>query len=229
VTGATMPPVAGIDFAGEPCLSGGSDDDVCSQGRREQRKQEMRGRITKAAIELFAERGCEETTVEEICAGAEVARKTFYNYFPTRRHLIGEIAQALLFDETRALVELAVERHIGTRQRLAFFCEAMRSNFSRFELLERSLIQHTLLDLSVDSARSRDQLHRLNQAFLSMLADGRERGDIEPGQDVAFLAEMVVAAMNGVILNWIHDPAYPILRRTRDLADFLQRAICGPG
>lgn len=198
-------------------------------GRRERRKQEVRGRITEAAIALFAERGCEETTVEDICARAEVARKTFYNYFPSRQHLITELAEALLFGETQALVELAMEQYTGTAERLACFFEAMRNNLARFEQLERSLIRHTLLDLSVDDTRSSAQLRQLNQAFLLLLEDGRARGDIAPGFEPGFLAEMIVAGMNGVILNWIHDPAYPIIRRIRELNTFLQRAVCGAG
>ena len=46
-------------------------------GRREKRKQEIRNRIEDAAYDLFRKRGIEETSIEQICVAADVARRTF--------------------------------------------------------------------------------------------------------------------------------------------------------
>lgn len=63
-------------------------------GRRERKKQETRDRISRAAFELFVERGYDSTTVEAIADRADVAKGTVFNYFPQKRTFLTAIADA---------------------------------------------------------------------------------------------------------------------------------------
>ncbi|CAM5228079.1 TetR/AcrR family transcriptional regulator [Streptomyces xanthochromogenes] len=61
---------------------------LVATSRRERNKQRMRGRIFSAALSLFAEKGFEQTTIDDITERADVARGTFFNHFQHKEELI---------------------------------------------------------------------------------------------------------------------------------------------
>jgi AcrR family transcriptional regulator len=57
-------------------------------GLRERKKEQTRQRIAAVALGLFAERGFDVVTVNEIAEAAEVAKATLFTYFPTKESLV---------------------------------------------------------------------------------------------------------------------------------------------
>src|SRR6058998_476823 len=56
--------------------------------RRERRSAELRERLFRSALQLFAQKGFAETTVEDITEAADVGKGTFFNYFPSKDHIL---------------------------------------------------------------------------------------------------------------------------------------------
>src|SRR6266849_3229153 len=56
--------------------------------RRQRRSAELHERLFRAALELFAQRGFLETTVEDITEAADVGKGTFFNYFPSKDQIL---------------------------------------------------------------------------------------------------------------------------------------------
>src|SRR5271154_4202337 len=54
-----------------------------------------RGRLAKAAMELYGERGFEQTTVAEIAARAGLTERTFFRHFADKREVLFAGAAAL--------------------------------------------------------------------------------------------------------------------------------------
>ena len=64
-------------------------------GKREIQKQQVRERILDEALSLFSERGFEKTTVANIVGQCDIARGTFYNYFPDMNSLFDALINQL--------------------------------------------------------------------------------------------------------------------------------------
>src|SRR5262245_20675283 len=77
-------------------------------GRRERKKEETRQRIVAAAIELFQRNGYEATTVDEISERADVAKGTFFNYYPRKEAILDDVHEQQI-----AAVEVAVNRALS--------------------------------------------------------------------------------------------------------------------
>ncbi|MCR5871072.1 MULTISPECIES: TetR/AcrR family transcriptional regulator [unclassified Sphingomonas] len=74
-------------------------------GIRERKRLSTRARIMESACDLFAARGIEAVTVEEIAAAADVGKGTVYNYFSAKE----DIAVAFLIEiDRKALDSIAL-------------------------------------------------------------------------------------------------------------------------
>jgi AcrR family transcriptional regulator len=59
--------------------------------RWERRRELTHHRLIEAGERLFREQGFDATTVEEIAVTSDVAKGTFFNHFPSKEALLGEI------------------------------------------------------------------------------------------------------------------------------------------
>lgn len=72
-------------------------------GARELARRAMRAQVSEMALDLFLDRGYEQTTIDDICEVAGISRSTFFRYFPSKEDVfasetstaVDEIAQAL--------------------------------------------------------------------------------------------------------------------------------------
>lgn len=72
-------------------------------GKREIQKQQARERILDEALNLFSERGFEKTTVADIVERCQIARGTFYNYFPDMNALFDALIDQLNLQVVEAI------------------------------------------------------------------------------------------------------------------------------
>jgi AcrR family transcriptional regulator len=104
-------------------------DDAPRLGLRERKKQATRRELTAVALRLFAERGFDQVTVEEIADAAQASPRTFYRYFADKSEvLFGEddrlmaVLRGALAERPPGEPPLEVARH-GARALTAALAE----------------------------------------------------------------------------------------------------------
>jgi AcrR family transcriptional regulator len=196
-------------------------------GLRERKKQQTHERILEAARGLFEEKGFEATTVDEICAGANISPKTFFNYFATKQGVVREIAEGFL-DELGALIEDARKQPGPIAERLAYLFGRAGQETLLAGPRHKELLVEVVRVAQVDGFGS-DQSRRLHTAFGALLRDGAAAGELTKEHGVSFLTQMVTGAFITILLNWQSVEGYPVRDHLDEAARFLGKAISATG
>ncbi|WP_285106756.1 TetR family transcriptional regulator [Promicromonospora sp. MEB111] len=156
------------------------------QSLREISRDAVRARITEIALELFAERGFEQVTVEQIAAAAGMSARTFHRYFPAKEDVvIGDPARGGEFVRD-VLAGRPQDEPVWDSLRIAF--EALVSQAPRRggDDDRGKLAMRVLVSAASLRARSLEK-HLLWARMLTPLVAARL-----PNDDAAFRAEIIV-------------------------------------
>ena len=82
------------------------------EGTRERRRRMTAFELERVAIDLFAERGFDSVTVDEIAAAAHISRRTFFRYYPSKEDVVLAAGDKALARLRAGLAALA--RRAGT-------------------------------------------------------------------------------------------------------------------
>jgi AcrR family transcriptional regulator len=77
---------------------------MAEEGRRERKKLQTRKLIVTTAIRLFLDQGYEQTTIAQITAEADVAKKTFFNHFPSKEDVLFADVEQYYYDATLQVI-----------------------------------------------------------------------------------------------------------------------------
>lgn len=195
-------------------------------GRREKRKQEIRARIEDAAYRLFRQHGVEETSIEQICVEADVARRTFYGHFPNKHALLGGLGVSRLYDQSAPMLRVLMQNHQTTRERLAAMIDYIESNFAGYEAIDRQLILMAPTTFAQDTERHREVGTTATANFTRLIAAGVELGDVRTDFSPEILASMVVGTLNMLTTSWAIDSSYPVFAKLEEARAMFEHMIC---
>jgi len=168
--------------------------------RRERRSAELRERMFRAALLLFASKGYAETTVEDITEAADVGKGTFFNYFPSKEHILtafGEMQLAKL----EVLIREAKTSDQPVIDMLRSLVLRMTEEPVRNPAIVRALLQANLTSVPVRGEMLR--IHDRNRALLrQLIRHGQKRGEIRTDLAADEIAQAWRQTVFGTLMFW---------------------------
>jgi len=196
-------------------------------GRRERRAAETRLRLFRCAIHLFAERGFPNVTVEDITEAADVGKGTFFNYFESKDHVLGVMAEIQL-GKVREALERATAGKRSIQSILRRLFERVAEEPGRSPQLARALITSFLASQFVRQHLDRNMCEGRVMAA-EIIAIGQKRGEIDPTLKKEQAALLLQQCFMGSLLLWSLR-GEPSLQSTVDATfQYFWRAIAAPG
>jgi AcrR family transcriptional regulator len=189
-------------------------------GLRERKKLATRQALSSAALRLAVERGLDNVTIEDITAEADVALRTFRNYFGSKYEAVAAIGA----DRARRIGMSLVERPAGE----ALWEALTHAVLEHYEGTDQAFSRETMAALGqvLQAPAMRGEYLKVNFEMQNALAAAiaeRIGTDLEADMFPQVLAGAVTAASQVAIRRWYAaDPPEalrPILERAlRQLA-----------
>jgi AcrR family transcriptional regulator len=145
-------------------------------GLRERKKRATRDALAQAALELFVERGYDETTLAEIADAAGVSTRTIFAYFPSKEAMLFSTFETM----SHALAQALADRPAGT-DALTALREFILSSAHEKTELDHKLGQVIAADPTL-STHKRARIAQLQELLAAAIADDLRVGpdDLRP-------------------------------------------------
>jgi AcrR family transcriptional regulator len=160
--------------------------------------------LLRAAFELFGTRGFQATTVEDITRAADVAKGTFFNYFPTKEMLLTQMAEHRLDILRPALAEARAEG-VSTRAVLYRVLLALTEEPGSSRGMARCMLLGPLSVAPLGSM-AESTITRGRQILSGIISIGQRRGEIRRDRSADELAVLFQQAYFGVLYLWAVHP-----------------------
>src|SRR6202166_3379191 len=147
-----------------------------SPDRRQRRAAEIRERLFRAALDLCAQHDFADTTVEDITNAADVGKGTFFNYFPSKDHILLAFAEMQL-SKLESIIDNLRNTNEPVPQFLRTLAVRMTEEPGRNPSLMRALLLANLSSTPVRDGMRINQTrgHKLLTEFVEI---GQQRGEL---------------------------------------------------
>jgi AcrR family transcriptional regulator len=195
--------------------------------RRERKSAELRERLFRAALALFAKKGYSETTVRDITEAADVGKGTFFNYFPSKEHILMAFGEMQL-KKLEMTVREAEQSDLSMREVLRTLVMRMTEEPIRNPAIIRALLQANLSSVPVRGEMLR--IHDRNRALLGQLIrHGQNRREIRTDLPAEEIAQVWRQTIFGTLLFWSLSGDHTLTARIEVSIRLLWDGIAAPG
>lgn len=171
-----------------------------------ERRHRMRLRLIESALRVFAEKGLDAASIDDVIAAAGVSRGTFYNYFGTDAELAAAVSEELT-SEAVGCIEAAVGHLANPVERVARGLRLYLGAAAKYPLFARFTSQAGLRTVSPNQL--------LREYLPRHIEEGVRSGRIDV-PDVSLAVDMIV----GAALSAVHALSTRTVRR-----DYIENVV----
>lgn len=192
------------------------------------RGEDRRDQILDCALEVFATKGFHEASIADVCARAQIARGTLYQYFGDKRDLLSALLDRIVsgvIDAVKQWRPVELPRNVPwTRENNVAFIEARCSQIMTVVFADADTAS-VILRIARGTGFVRESLARIDQHVIAVIeADmraGMERGVLR-SFDPSIVAQFIVGGIEKLVLTALDEERpLDIPRITREIAELL--------
>ena len=192
--------------------------------RIESRKIEFRGKITAAALKLFEEQGVADTSVASIIKEAGIAHKTFFNYFPTKNHLLLQIVSDFS-DHAYAEFRKDFKTNTDPRKRIEYCFASIAEALEPLNPNYKELFNFYLISGAGSAELRRSQKDKFFGVVSEIMGDANAEEMLRPGFSMETLTEIVVGICVSILLSWSLEDDYPLVNKMKKSIHFINESV----
>ncbi len=165
---------------------------MTTKGQRTKRK------IFEIAIKLFNEKGYNNVLVEEIASCSNIAKGTFYIYFPSKSHLVAELFEEYdykydeMFDEITSYETSYEKIMVIIKKALSVTNDEIGYDLTR-------IAYQSQLELKT---KSTDLNRPLYKKLSQIISEGQENKEFNKFKSADFYTMLIVRNIRGTIYEW---------------------------
>ncbi len=169
---------------------------------RRRRREETRQRLMEAALGVFARNGYERATVDEIVRDAGFSKGAFYVHFEAKEDIFWAMLEERISRQQEAFRE-AADTTLPVAKNLQLILSslfALAHEEPQWSALFMEFVAH-----ASRNQRVREKLAAMYRSWRSFAVEtliaGREAGLVRQDIDVEFVASILVAVVEGIIMQ----------------------------
>lgn len=181
------------------------------------RKRSTKAEIVKVAWKLFNEKGYEETTIDEIIAGSNASKGSFYHYFNSKDELLSSLSE--LFDVKYEEEMANLDPEMNSYDKLLYLCYCVH------DMIQDEVPVGLLASLYASQVVTKGSKHLLDQnryyyRMINILVEeGQRRGQIRNDMTYFEIARLYTLCERAIIYD------YCISNGDYDLGDYTRQTM----
>jgi AcrR family transcriptional regulator len=160
--------------------------------RTERKKERTKNKIIDVAVQLFANQGVNETTMEQIAEEADIAKGTLYNYFSVKEAIINAYIQRSFRTQNADRI-LQLQHFPDTKSRMVVMINKLIAGIQeQRDLFEKYLVYRIQTMISFHPREEeKSGMKELADAIIQMGKDAKEIRDDIPHHVIQDLFEFI--------------------------------------